>query len=134
MLKVTYFSAGTPGPGVLLFHRANVTRTSWDGVARQLATSGINTVAADAVILNQLEVRGGAAQVTQQLIEARKRDPKAQLFPDVSLNIIREVYGQIGEPRTSKPLRTGCFKLLDLLFGIFQTGNRDAFLQSERFA
>jgi hypothetical protein len=81
-----------------------------------------------------LEVRGGAAQVTQQLIEARKRDPKAQLFPEVSLNIIREVYGRIGEPRTSRPLRTGCFNLRDLLFGIFQTGNRDAFLQSERFA
>jgi hypothetical protein len=31
---------------------------------------------------------GGPAQVTQQLIEARKRDPKIQLFPEVSLDII----------------------------------------------
>ncbi|MGH8140353.1 MAG: SUMF1/EgtB/PvdO family nonheme iron enzyme [Steroidobacteraceae bacterium] len=47
LLKTTYFSAGKPGPGVLLFHQANRTRTSWDGVARQLAAAGINTVAVD---------------------------------------------------------------------------------------
>jgi pimeloyl-ACP methyl ester carboxylesterase len=43
---------------------------------------------ATTAILNQLAVPGGAAQVTQQLMEARKRDPKAQLFPEVSLDII----------------------------------------------
>jgi tetratricopeptide (TPR) repeat protein len=43
---------------------------------------------AAAAILNQLAVPGGAARVTQQLMEARKRDPKAQLFPEVSLDII----------------------------------------------
>jgi pimeloyl-ACP methyl ester carboxylesterase len=47
LLKATYFSAGKPGPGVLLFHQADRTRTSWDGVARQLAAAGINTVAVD---------------------------------------------------------------------------------------
>jgi pimeloyl-ACP methyl ester carboxylesterase len=47
LLKATYFSAGKQGPGVLLFHQANRTRTSWDGVARQLAAAGINTVAVD---------------------------------------------------------------------------------------
>ena len=47
LLKATYFSAGKPGPCVLLFHQANRTRTSWDGVARQLAAAGINTVAVD---------------------------------------------------------------------------------------
>jgi pimeloyl-ACP methyl ester carboxylesterase len=43
---------------------------------------------AAAAILNQLAVPGGAAQVAQQLMEVRKRDPKAQLFPEVSLDII----------------------------------------------
>jgi tetratricopeptide (TPR) repeat protein len=43
---------------------------------------------AAAVILNQLAAPGGAAQVTQQLMQARKRDPQAQLFPEVSLDII----------------------------------------------
>jgi hypothetical protein len=30
VLKGTYFSAGKPGPGVLLFHQNNRTRTSWE--------------------------------------------------------------------------------------------------------
>jgi pimeloyl-ACP methyl ester carboxylesterase len=47
VLKATYFSAGKPGPGVLLFHQANRTRTSWDGLAREMAAAGINTVAVD---------------------------------------------------------------------------------------
>ena len=47
----------------------------------------VDPLAADAT-LNQLAVPGGAAQVTHRLLEARKRDPKAQLFPEVSLDII----------------------------------------------
>ena len=47
LLKATYFAAGKPGPGVLLFHQSNRTRTSWDDVARQLAAAGINTLAID---------------------------------------------------------------------------------------
>ena len=47
LLKATYFSAGKPGPGVLLFHQSNRTRTSWDEVASQLAAAGINTLTVD---------------------------------------------------------------------------------------
>ena len=47
VLKATYFSAGRPGPGVLLFHQSNRTRTSWDDVARQLAAAGVNTLEID---------------------------------------------------------------------------------------
>lgn len=46
-LKATYFSTGKQGPGVLLFHQANRTRTSWEGLAGQLAAAGINTLAVD---------------------------------------------------------------------------------------
>jgi len=46
-LKATYFSAGKPGPGVILFHQNNRTRTSWDDVAHQLAAAGINTLTLD---------------------------------------------------------------------------------------
>ena len=46
-LKATYFAAGKPGPGVLLLHQSNRTRDSWDGVARQLAAAGINTLTLD---------------------------------------------------------------------------------------
>ncbi len=47
LLKGTYFPAGKPGPGVLLFHQSNRTRSSWDDMARQLAAAGINTLAVD---------------------------------------------------------------------------------------
>src|SRR5262245_55223131 len=47
-LRATYFGAGQAGPGVLLFHQSNRTRASWDGVAVQLAASGIHVLAVDA--------------------------------------------------------------------------------------
>jgi hypothetical protein len=47
MLNATYFAAAKPGPGVLLFHQSNRTRTSWDDVAKQLAAAGINTLTVD---------------------------------------------------------------------------------------
>ena len=47
LLKATYFPAEKPGPGVLLFHQSNRTRTSWDDLARQLAAAGINALAVD---------------------------------------------------------------------------------------
>src|SRR5437868_15497926 len=47
LLKATFFPAGKPGPGVLLFHQSNRTRKSWDDVARQLAAAGINTLTVD---------------------------------------------------------------------------------------
>jgi len=47
ILKGTYFAAGKPGPGVLLFHQSNRTRESWGDVARQLAAAGINTLTVD---------------------------------------------------------------------------------------
>jgi dienelactone hydrolase len=47
ILKATYFAAAKPGPAALLFHQSNRTRDSWDGVARQLAAAGINTLTLD---------------------------------------------------------------------------------------
>jgi len=47
ILKGTYFAAGKPGPGVLLFHQSNRTRKSWNEVARKLAAAGINTLTID---------------------------------------------------------------------------------------
>jgi tetratricopeptide (TPR) repeat protein len=46
-LKATFFPTPNPGPGVLLFHQSNRTRTSWGDVPRQLAAAGINTLAID---------------------------------------------------------------------------------------
>lgn len=52
---------------------------------------------AAAPILNQLQSPGGAAQVTQQLIEARRRDPLAQLWPEIAVDIIGEDYQRVGD-------------------------------------
>jgi sulfatase modifying factor 1 len=46
-LKATFYSAGKPGPGVLLLHQGNRTRQSWDELAKQLAAAGINTLTYD---------------------------------------------------------------------------------------
>ncbi len=46
-LKATYFAAGKPGPGVLLLHQCNRQRKVWDGLARQLASAGLNVLTLD---------------------------------------------------------------------------------------
>src|SRR5579863_641659 len=46
-LKGSYFSAAKAGPGVLLLHQCNRQRKVWDGVARQLASAGINVLTLD---------------------------------------------------------------------------------------
>jgi dienelactone hydrolase len=45
---------------------------------------------ASGAILNQMELPGGVARVTQQLTEARRKDPRAQLWPEVNVDIIGE--------------------------------------------
>jgi len=47
ILKGSYFAAAKPGPGILLFHQGNRARKSWDDVAAQLASAGINVLAID---------------------------------------------------------------------------------------
>ncbi len=46
-LKATYFSAGKPGPGVLLLHQCNRQRKVWDGLAQHLSAAGINVLTID---------------------------------------------------------------------------------------
>ena len=47
VLKATYFAAGRPGPGVILFHQSNRSRKAWAPVARGLAAAGIHTLTLD---------------------------------------------------------------------------------------
>lgn len=46
-LRATLFSAGKPGPGVLLLHMCNTTRISWEPVAVGLRHAGINALTID---------------------------------------------------------------------------------------
>jgi tetratricopeptide (TPR) repeat protein len=52
---------------------------------------------ASAAILNRIRTPGGLAQVTQQLMEARRRDPQAQLFPEITVDIIGADHLRSGE-------------------------------------
>jgi len=52
-----------------------------------------------AEILNQLQMSGGAAQVTQQLMDVRRKDPEAQLFPEINVDIIASGYLRNGETK-----------------------------------
>jgi hypothetical protein len=54
---------------------------------------------ASAAILNQIRVPGGVAQATQQLMEARQKDPHAQLWPEVTLDIIGNDHLRASAPR-----------------------------------
>jgi len=46
-LKATLYSAGKPGPAVLLLHMCNTTRVSWEPLGPQLAAAGISALAVD---------------------------------------------------------------------------------------
>jgi tetratricopeptide (TPR) repeat protein len=52
---------------------------------------------ASAAILNQIRMPGGVAQVTQQLMEARRKDPQLQLWPEITVDIIGSGHLREGE-------------------------------------
>jgi pimeloyl-ACP methyl ester carboxylesterase len=55
---------------------------------------------ASAAILNQIEAPGGVAQVAQQLVEARRKDPEVRLWPEITVSIVGNDHLRVGE---SKP-------------------------------
>jgi dienelactone hydrolase len=69
---------------------------------------------ASAEVLNQLNFGGiaGIAQVKQQLLEAREKDPQAQLFPEVTADSIGEDYQRDGDAKTALEI----FKLLEIAY------------------
>src|SRR5207302_1055333 len=56
---------------------------------------------ASAAILNQLETPEGVAQITQQLNEARRKDPEAQLWPEITVDIIASGHLREGDAKTA---------------------------------
>ena len=54
---------------------------------------------ASAAIIDQIWAPGGVAQVTQLLTEARRRDPEAQLFPEITVSTIGQDHMREGEPK-----------------------------------
>jgi tetratricopeptide (TPR) repeat protein len=56
---------------------------------------------AAAPILNEVEFGSGVSHAAQQLMEARKRDPKAQLWPEISMSIIGQDFMREGELKSA---------------------------------
>ena len=54
---------------------------------------------ASAAILDQFWTSEGVARVRQQLMEARRRDPRTQLFPEITASIIGQDYMRSKEPK-----------------------------------
>jgi pimeloyl-ACP methyl ester carboxylesterase len=83
-LKGTYFPATKPGPGVLLLHQSNRDRRSWDSLASQLATAGINTFTVD--MRGFGESGGKKSSRTPEDVEAALEFLRSQ--PGVNRNVI----------------------------------------------
>ena len=49
-------------------------------------------------VINQIQMPDGVAQVTQQL-EARRKDPDAQLFPEITVSTIGQDHMRASEPK-----------------------------------
>ena len=56
---------------------------------------------ASAAILNQIETPDGVAQATRRLTEARQKDPKAQLWPEITVDIIASGHLREGDANTA---------------------------------
>src|SRR5205807_4944851 len=69
---------------------------------------------ASAQVLNQLNFGGiaGIAEVKQQLLEARKKDPQAQLFPEVTAESIGEDFQRAGDAKSALEI----FRLVEIAY------------------
>jgi pimeloyl-ACP methyl ester carboxylesterase len=63
-------------------------------------------------ILNDVEFNGGAARARQQLLEARRQDPKAQLWPEISMSIVAQDFSREHDAKTA----IEAFKLNELAY------------------
>jgi pimeloyl-ACP methyl ester carboxylesterase len=63
-------------------------------------------------ILNDVEFNGGAARARQQLIEARKRNAKTQLWPEISMSIVAQDFAREHDAKTA----IEAFKLNELAY------------------
>lgn len=71
-LRATFFSAGRPGPGVILLHMCNTARKSWEPVAVGLSQKGINALTIDNRGFGESggpRFEGAAPEVMKQLNE-----------------------------------------------------------------
>jgi hypothetical protein len=56
---------------------------------------------ASASVINQIQMPDGVAEVTKQLIEARRKDPDAQLFPEITVSTIGQDHMRVRDPKSA---------------------------------
>jgi dienelactone hydrolase len=78
-------------------------KTVGNGAADPLAASQI---------LNDVEFNDGVARARQQLLDARKQNPKAQLWPEISMSIVGQDFSREHDARTAIEV----FKLNELAY------------------
>jgi tetratricopeptide (TPR) repeat protein len=61
---------------------------------------------------DRIEFNGGVALARQQLLEARKQDPNAQLWPEISMSIVGQDFSREHDVRTAIEV----FKLNELAY------------------
>jgi dienelactone hydrolase len=93
VLKGTYFSPGRPGPAVLLLHQCNMDRSSWDGLANDLATAGIHVLT--------LNFRGYGDSGDKPADPAARRTQTQQQWPGDVDTAYSFLIGQAGVDRSS---------------------------------
>ena len=54
-----------------------------------------------AAVIREIQSPGGASRVAQQLLEARQKDPHAQLFPEISVSIVGFDHLRAGDPASA---------------------------------
>jgi dienelactone hydrolase len=94
VLKATYFSAGAPGPGVLLLHQCNRQRKVWDALGQQLATAGLNVLTVD---LRGFGESSGARLDTLKPADAQAQREKWPADIDVAFQYLSSQPGVAGD-------------------------------------
>jgi len=89
-LKVSYFAADKPGPGVLLLHQCNRQRRIWDGLALQLQAAGINVLTLD---LRGFGESGGDPQPKLTPQQAQAQVAKWPVDIDVAFEYLKTQQG-----------------------------------------
>lgn len=89
-LKVSYFAASKPGPGVLLLHQCNRQRRIWDGLALQLEAAGIHVLTLD---LRGFGESGGEPQDRPTPQQAQEQLQKWPGDIDVALEYLKSQPG-----------------------------------------
>ncbi len=83
VLKASYYSPGTLGPGVLLIHQCNMDRRAWDGLIPDLVGAGFHVLTFDQRGYGDTPGKGGAGDASHANDDAEAAYAFLAAKPDV---------------------------------------------------